>query len=190
MVERAELCGEKVTLRHLVRADVDEMARWPRFHEAELQWANLDLSFTSERDQYFERGKSNSTRQRFVVLDEWGTIIGTVGLRNLNLLTGEATLGIIIRSDCVGKGYGTDTVETVLGYAFDVLDLRRVLLDVAADNDRARHVYDKLGFVPVGQHLGPRNTIYTDMLLDRGDYYRRWRAKAKQRAPATQAARQ
>ena len=189
MAERAELCGEKVTVRHLVRSDVDEMAGWPRFHEVELQWANLDLSFTSERDLYFERGQSNSTRKRFVVLDEWGSVIGTVGLRNLDVLSGEATLGIIIRSDCVGKGYGTDTVETILGYAFDVLDLRRVLLDVAADNERARHVYDKLGFVSVGQHLGPRNTIYTDMLLDRTDYYRRWRAKAKRGAPASQIAR-
>jgi diamine N-acetyltransferase len=189
MAERGEFCGERVTLRDLVRADVDQMANWPRFHEVELQWANLDLSFNSERELYFDRGRSSSTRRRFVVLDERGDIIGTVGLRNLDFLTGEATLGIIIRADTVGKGYGTDTVETILGYAFDVLDLRRVLLDVAVNNDRARHVYDKLGFTPIGQHLGPQNTIYTDMALDRAEYYRRWRAKVPRRTPASETAR-
>jgi RimJ/RimL family protein N-acetyltransferase len=189
MAEREEYCGERVGLRHLVRSDVDQMANWPRFHEVELQWANLDLSFSSERDLYFERGRSNSTRRRFVVLDERGDIIGTVGLRNLDLMTSEATLGIIIRADSVGNGYGTDAVETILGYAFDVLDLRRVLLDVAENNERARHVYDKLGFTPIGQHLGPQNTIYTDMMLDRAEYYRRWRVKAKRGAPASETAR-
>ena len=189
MAEREEYRGERVTLRHLVRSDVDQMATWPRFHEVELQWANLDLSFTSERDLYYERGRSNSTRRRFVVLDESSNLIGTVGLRNLDLLVGEATLGIIVRPDSVGKGYGTDTVETILAYAFDVLDLRRVLLDVAINNERARHVYDKLGFTPIGQHLGPQNTLYTDMALDRAEYYRHWRAKSNIGEPATETAR-
>lgn len=189
MAERGEFRGERVTLRHMVRTDVDHMANWPRFHEVELQWANLDLTFPSEREAYFERGRTNPTRRRFVILDEHGTIIGTVGLRNIDFPAGEGTLGIIIRADVVGKGYGSDAVETVLGYAFDVLDLRRVLLDVAENNDRARHVYDKLGFTPVGQHLGPQNTIYIDMMLERAEYYRRWRAKLSQPTARSESAR-
>ncbi|HLZ08147.1 MAG TPA: GNAT family N-acetyltransferase [Chloroflexota bacterium] len=189
MAENAVYRGERVTIRHLVRADVDQMASWPRFHEVELQWANLDLTFTSEREAYFDRGRTTAHRHRFVILDERGVIIGTIGLRNLDYLAGEGTLGIIIRADTVGRGYGTDAVETILGYAFDVLDLRRVLLDVAEDNERARHVYDKLGFTPTGEHLGPRNTIYVDMVLERNEYYRRWRSKAKQSTVRPESAR-
>jgi RimJ/RimL family protein N-acetyltransferase len=174
MVDSEALHGKRVTLRHMVRADVDDMADWPSFREPDLQWANLDLTFPSERDAYFERGRTNETRRRFVVLDEFGEIIGTVGLRNVDLGASEATLGIIIRADCVGKGYGSDTVETVLGYAFEVLELRRVLLDVAETNTRARRVYDKIGFMPIGQHLGPQNLIYVDMAIDRREYERRY----------------
>jgi RimJ/RimL family protein N-acetyltransferase len=176
MVDREALQGKRVTLRHMIRADVDAMADWPSFREPDLQWANLDLTFPSERDVYFERGRTNESRRRFVVLDEFGEIIGTVGLRNVDVAAGEATLGIIIRADCVGKGYGTDTVQTVLGYAFGVLELRRVLLDVAETNARARHVYDKLGFTPIGQHLGPQNLIYVDMEIERREYERRYKS--------------
>jgi len=167
MDEAGEIRGERVRLRHMVRADIDQMAHWPRFWEPDLQWANLDLTFPSERDAYFQRGRTNVTRRRFVIVDERGEIIGTVGLRNLDFLRGEGTLGIIIRADRVGKGYGTDTVRAVARYAFDVLDLERVILDVAETNRRARRVYEKLGFVVSGQHRGPGNANYIDMILDR-----------------------
>lgn len=169
MDERGELRGARVTLRHLVREDVDQMATWPRFQEPDLQWANLDLTHPADRDLYFQRGRTNAGRRRFVILNEARQIIGTVGLRNLDFRSGEGTLGIIIRADVVGKGYGTDTVRTVLDYAFDVLGLRRVLLDVAASNHRARHVYEKLGFVHIGQHLGSQGEIFLDMSLERDE---------------------
>lgn len=172
MPEPAEIRGERVTLRHMVRADVDEMARWPRFFEPDLQWANLELSFPTDRDAYFERGRTNPTRRRFAIRDQDEELIGTVGLRNLNFRAGQGTLGIIIRADAVGKGYGTDAMRAVLRYAFEWLRLRRVLLDVAETNDRAHHVYDKLGFVRIGEHLGPQALTYIDMVLSREAYQR------------------
>ena len=172
MDEPEEIRGERVTLRHMVRADVDEMASWPRFVEPDLQWANLELTFPSERDTYFERGRTNATRRRFVIRDETGNLIGTVGLRNLNFRVGQGTLGIIIRADAVDQGYGTDAIRSVIRYAFESLGLRRVLLDVAENNVRAQHVYKKLGFVRIGEHLGPQSTIYIDMELARPTYDR------------------
>lgn len=170
MDEPAEIRGERVTLRHMVRADVDEMARWPRFVEPDLQWANLDLTYPADRDAYFERGRSNATRRRFVIRNETGELIGTVGLRSLNFRAGHGTLGIIIRADAVGKGYGTDAIRALVRYAFETLGLKRVLLDVAETNVRAHHVYEKLGFVPIGEHLGPQATVYVDMELSRDAY--------------------
>ena len=176
MLEPTQIRGERVAIREMIRADVDEMATWPRFHEPELQWANLDLTFPADRDLYFERGRSNATRRRFVILDETGRIIGTIGLRNLDFRHGDGTLGIIIRADAVDRGYGTDAIRTLAGHAFDSLGLRRVLLDVAEDNYRAQRVYEKLGFSTIGSHLGPQMVTYIDMALPRDEYYRRYRA--------------
>lgn len=177
MVEPGEIRGERVVLRHMARADVDQMATWPRFREPDLSWANLDLDYPADRDAYFDRGQTNATRRRYVILDETRRIIGTIGLRSLDFDAGEGTLGIIIRADVVGNGYGTDAVRALVRYAFEVLSLRRVFLDVADSNRRARRVYDKLGFVEVGQHVGPHQVVYVDMVLDR-DAFRAQRAKS------------
>jgi diamine N-acetyltransferase len=180
MDEPTEIRGERVVLRHMIRADVDEMARWPRFTDPDLQWANLDLVFPADRDAYFERGRTNATRRRFVIRNETGELIGTVGLRNLNFRDGHGTLGIIIRADAVDQGYGTDAIRSMLRYAFDSLRLRRVLLDVAETNYRAQHVYEKLGFVSIGEHIGPQAVTYIDMALTREEFDRQQKA-AQQR---------
>lgn len=164
-VESAQ--GVVVVLRELVRADVDEMAAWPRFDEPELQWANLDLATPRDRDAWFERSRSNLTRRRFTVFARDGRAIGTVGLRNIDVRFGEGTLGIIISAASVGLGYGTDTVRTMVRYAFERLGLRKVYLDVAESNERARRCYERVGFVRIGQHRGPEGIDYVDMVLTR-----------------------
>jgi len=185
MAEPGEIRGERVVLRHMVRADVDQMATWPLFDDPDLRWANLELAYPSDRDSYFERGRSASSRRRYVILDEADTIVGTIGLRNLDFETGEGTLGIIIRADAVGQGYGTDAVRALVRYSFEVLRLRRLLLDVALSNARARRVYDKLGFVPIGEHVGPANAAYVDMVLDREAYRRQKAGQAPVRSERT-----
>jgi diamine N-acetyltransferase len=162
-----EAVGERVVLRELVRADVDEMALWPRFSEPELQWANLDLATPRERDGWYERSRSNPTRRRFTIWNKDGRVIGTIGLRNIDFRYGEGTLGIIISAGEVGGGYGTDAVRTLARYAFERLGLRKVYLDVADGNDRARHCYERVGFARIGQHRGADGLFYVDMLLTR-----------------------
>lgn len=170
MAEADEILGERIVLRPMARADVDEMAHWPRFREPELEWANLELSHPADRDLYFERNRTNATRRRYVIVDGRRSIVGTVGLRNLDLARGEGTLGIIIRADVVGRGVGTDAIRALIRHAFDALGLCRVLLDVAVNNRRARHVYETLGFVRIGQHVGPHGITYIDMALDRARF--------------------
>ena len=159
--------GQRVILRELARGDVDEMARWPRFDEPELQWANIELATARERDAWYERSRSNPTRRRFTVFARDGRCVGTIGLRNIDFRFGEGTLGIIINSADVGGGYGTDAVRTIVRYAFERLGLRKVYLDVAEGNERARRCYDRVGFARIGQHRGPEGINYVDMVLTR-----------------------
>lgn len=157
--------GAQVVLRELVREDVDEMAYWPRFAEPELQWANLELRTPRDRDAWYDRSRSNPTRRRFTIWATDGRCVGTIGLRNLDYRFGEGTLGIIINAGDVGGGYGTDAVRTLVRHAFDRMGLRKVYLDVADGNDRARRCYERVGFVRIGQHRGADGLGYVDMLL-------------------------
>jgi diamine N-acetyltransferase len=162
--------GERVILRELSRGDVDEMARWPRFAEPDLQWANIELSTPRERDAWYERSRSNATRRRFTIFAPDGRVVGTIGLRNIDLRFGEGTLGIIVNAADVGGGYGTDAVHAIVRYAFQRMGLRKVYLDVAEGNERARRCYDRVGFVRIGQHRGPEGLNYVDMVLTRERY--------------------
>ena len=154
-------------IREMSREDVDAMAGWPRYVEPELQWANLTLFTKRDRDSYFAHGASNETRRRFVIVDRLNRLVGTVGLRHLDFGTGEGTLGIILRADAVGRGYGTDAIRNILYFGFEMLGLRRVLLDVAANNVRAQRCYEGLGFSEVGRRIGFGGTTFIDMVIYR-----------------------
>mgnify|MGYP003530067608 CR=1 FL=1 len=49
-----------------------------------------------------------------------------------------------------GRGLGTQATRLVLEFAFGMLELHRVELEVYDFNPRARHVYEKVGFVVEG----------------------------------------
>ena len=182
-----EVPGERVVLRELTRADVDLMAEWPRFAESELQWANLDLLTHRDRDAWFERSRSNLTRRRFTIWTRnpaggrGDRAVGTIGLRNIDLRYGEGTLGIIVNAGDVSRGYGTDAIKTLVGYAFEKIGLRKVYLDVAEGNDRAQRCYDRIGFIRIGQHRGTEGILYVDMVLTRERWLKREEVNADRR---------
>jgi RimJ/RimL family protein N-acetyltransferase len=61
-------------------------------------------------------------------------------------------MGIVIKSDHHGMGYGTEAIVWVLEWAFRTAGLHRVELTVYEWNPDARRLYERLGF----QHEGRR----------------------------------
>ena len=77
--------------------------------------------------------------------------IGTIGLHDVDLVNGNASLGIAIGDpDDTGHGHGTDALHALVEFGFGELRLERIWLDVYAYNERARHVYERIGFVHEG----------------------------------------
>ena len=77
--------------------------------------------------------------------------VGTIGLKDLNLIDGSAGLGISVGAEeDRGHGYGTDGIQALLRFAFDELRLVRVWLDVYDTNVGAQRVYERVGFVHEG----------------------------------------
>ncbi|OHE42266.1 MAG: hypothetical protein A2Y16_01755, partial [Tenericutes bacterium GWF2_57_13] len=48
-----------------------------------------------------------------------------------------------------GMGIGTQALVMLIEYLFDQRDMEKIVLVTILENSRARHVYEKLGFVPL-----------------------------------------
>lgn len=72
--------------------------------------------------------------------------IGTVWLKELNLVHGNAELAIFMDHDHIGGGWGADAQQALLAFAFRSVGLVRVYLTAFLGNERAIRSYEKLGF--------------------------------------------
>ena len=77
-----------------------------------------------------------------------GLYVGNTGLFDVNRVNGTAQLGIGIGdAEYRGKGYGREAIGLLLGYGFQVQNLRRIWLGVHGPNERAQRCYRAVGFV-------------------------------------------
>lgn len=79
-------------------------------------------------------------------------VIGRAGLFPSERLAGQIEMGYMIAPECQGNGYGKEAAETVLRYAFNVLDLEKVHLFVEKENKASVKLAETLLIkVPGGQ---------------------------------------
>lgn len=129
--------------------------------DAERYWKNYDPldpevvrltgcreSFT--RDEvlsFFYRSIENEERYFFLVFDPEGNVIGesVINEIDVDLRCANFRIGIFHGAER-GKGIGTWMVSTTRDFAFEVLHLHRLELDVFSFNPRAIRAYRKAGF--------------------------------------------
>lgn len=142
--------GDRVRFRALEDDDLPDLVRWWR----DPEWAVLQQILVRPRpeapiDEMF-RSWSKSERGGevgFSVVDcASGELVGHVTLFGAALPVRAATLAVMIGSEHVGRGYGTDAVRLLTEYGFREMGLNRIEIQVHAFNDRARAVYRKVGY--------------------------------------------
>jgi RimJ/RimL family protein N-acetyltransferase len=76
-----------------------------------------------------------------------GRLIGSISLMDMDYIDRKVEIGILIgEKDLWSKGYGTDSLNTILTYLFNELNMNRVSLYVDVSNLAAVHCYEKCGF--------------------------------------------
>jgi len=166
----------RVLIRRYRRSDVDAQCTWPKFEDPiEPSW-NLDLRTPAEREHYWRTRCRGPDYVRFAIDTSEGRMIGFVSLRGIDRRRKVARLGIGLSPDLVGRGYGTEALKAFLHYYFETLKFTRIVLDVAASNERAIRCYRKCGFVATGEHFIPfygRGTLPTTGETANRSYVRR-----------------
>jgi len=77
-------------------------------------------------------------------------IAGTVGLYNFNFRHQRATWRVRISPNFQGKGIAFETVNMVLDYGFNTLNLNKIVSDSFSDNAAIVKLSEKLGFKDEG----------------------------------------
>ena len=113
------------------------------------------------------------TRHRFAMETLDGKHIGNCSYYNIDETKGEAELGIMIGNrDYWDKGYGADTVTTLVNHIFHQTNLQRIYLKTLDSNSRAQKCFKKCGFTPCG-HLFRDGFSFTLMEINR----KQWQEK-------------
>ncbi|HET6159858.1 MAG TPA: GNAT family N-acetyltransferase [Dongiaceae bacterium] len=130
-----------------------------------------------------KRLTQNDDTQHTLVATVAGKVVGNLGLTRLirPRRTHVGQIGMGVRDDCQGKGVGSALMEAALDLADNWLGLRRLELNVHADNEPAIALYRKSGFKIEGTHraYSIRNGIYVDSALH-GAHHRRAAGQSKE----------
>jgi RimJ/RimL family protein N-acetyltransferase len=148
------LAHGSIYLRPAERDDVPRFVAWFGDQRTTQNLAMRSPISLAYEEGWFERMLEAHGRDlwHFVIcLADGGRPIGTMGLHDLDIVNGSASLGISIGDPAdTGHGHGTDALRALLAFGFGELRLERIWLDVYAYNERARHVYERVGFVLEG----------------------------------------
>jgi RimJ/RimL family protein N-acetyltransferase len=131
------------------------------------------MTIEAETEWFAEASRASGTRAIFTIYER-ATMrpIGNAEWRNINHRNRTAEYGLIIgEPDVRGRGYGTETTQLMLDYAFTALGLHSVQLTVFGYNLAAQRVYEKAGFKEIGRWRdavrlagNPYDIVYMDCL--------------------------
>lgn len=126
--------------------DINALRTLPGVYENTLALPAERVEFCQE---YIDGLLRNDHQYVAVVQEEGGErIIGTAGfsvMRNPRLYH-SASFGIMVHPDYQNCGVGTALMKAILDLADNWLMLVRIELTVFCDNERAIHLYEKMGF--------------------------------------------
>jgi RimJ/RimL family protein N-acetyltransferase len=149
------LLGQRVMLRALEHRDLDPI--WEAYQDLDLE-----LITSGDSPPYSDRWVRNFWGQRiddpapdmrYFAIEPLpgnpgaGVFAGMCNLQDIDMRNRRAELGIWLASrDLRGLGYGTDAVQALLPYAFEVTMLEKLYLGVYDFNEGGIRSYERVGF--------------------------------------------
>jgi RimJ/RimL family protein N-acetyltransferase len=159
---RPVIRGTAVYLRPLEPEDVDLIHRWYQDAEYGALMGDRPSSLVARRTRLERRlaEPDPHVMSLAMCLLADSRMIGRVDLFEIDPFNGSAGFGIGIGDAADrGHGYGRDAVQALCDYVFGQLRLERLWLMTDADNLRAQHLYESVGF----RHEGvARHAYYQD----------------------------
>ncbi len=149
--------GERVTIRHLSKSDIEGV--WNNFNEAVDEGIYLPVFFPVrshlEKDSWYRNIKKE--KEICIIAENQNlkiphNIIGQCEISNSNwdadLHVG--ILGIIVKNKYRDLGIGTNLIDIAIRESKNLNNKEKITLSCFLTNERALHLYEKLGFETIG----------------------------------------
>jgi RimJ/RimL family protein N-acetyltransferase len=110
-------------------------------------------AYTYEPPYDFYNGSDDPVQdpeRYFAARDERGSLVGFFYYDERG---DTVEIGLGLRPDLTGRGLGPGFLRSGIEFARDTFHARRIVLNVAAFNDRAITVYERAGFRRTGEHV-------------------------------------
>jgi RimJ/RimL family protein N-acetyltransferase len=169
-----DLTGKKVRLRALELRDLDPI--WTAYQDFDLQLSTdgdaPPVSDVQTRAFWEAIITNPDSELRYFAIESLegqyaGQFVGACSLQHIDLRNRYAELAIWLAApDFRGLGYGTDAVQILLRYAFEVVRLDKVQLGVYDFNEAGLRSYERVGFRYEGR--------LRQMIFYEGRYWDEW----------------
>lgn len=145
------LQGKRVVLRPIEREHLPNYVRWFADPDVLTYFGPYLPMNLAQEEAWYEGQNVDPSRLNFAVEMD-GQHIGGAGFAFVDHRSQHAEVGLFIGEKALwDQGLGQDILTTLVTYGFEQLNLHRIYLRVFAENARAIHAYEKVGFVHEGR---------------------------------------
>ena len=158
--------GKKIILRAIEKEDIKLLHYWA--NNPSTQDIMGDIHFPSSIEfhhKWFESQIDDKINLRFIIEIPKKGVIGLASIINIDWKNGHAYHGMWLGEHNIkGIGYGTDTLLTIMRYAFDELNLERLDGQIIEYNEISYNFYCK-------KHCWKKEGIRKNYWFRKGRYW-------------------
>jgi diamine N-acetyltransferase len=140
----------QVRLRPLERDDLRFVHKLDNNESVMRYWFEEAYEAYVELCDLYDKHIHDQSERRFIIEKE-GENLGLVELVEINHIHRRAEFQLIIDPVHQGHGYAAIATQLAMNYAFSVLNLYKLYLMVDSENQKAIHIYQKIGFQKEGE---------------------------------------
>lgn len=143
--------GEKIVLRAIEPQDNPMLLKMINDDETEYMLGGWSFPTSQKSQDDWTSGLQNDKHTLRCTIDDEGISVGVAMLTDIDYKNGNAEVHIKLAIDNVrGKGYGTDALSAIVGYAFNELRLKCLYARVSQHNTASQRLFKKCGFYEEG----------------------------------------
>jgi len=160
-----KIVGDKCYLSPVDGSLTEKVAKWSNDLRVSIRTGDISDMITYETQKEYLDNMNKRGYAFYIVDASDDEAIGIIRLMRVNHIYRNAVLGVFIGdSSDRNSGIGTEATKLILDFAFNVINLRNVMIETFSFNERAIKVCKKVGFKEIGRR---RNAIiYGDNEFD------------------------